>query len=59
MVPYSRGDLIARAHRDGEVLHVGHGADGTHLQARVPPALATELERFAVAHAGAAAVPSG
>ena len=59
VVPYSRGDLIARAHRDGEVLHVGHGADGTHLQARVPPALATELERFAVAHVGAAAVPSG
>ena len=59
VVPYSRGDLIARAHRDGEVLHVGHGADGTHLQARVPPALATELERFAVAHAAAAAVPAG
>ena len=49
LVPYSRGDLVARAHEEGEVLHVGHGADGTELQARVPPALAAELERFAVA----------
>jgi GTP-binding protein HflX len=47
VVPYSRGDLVARAHEEGEVLHVGHGADGTELQARVPPALAAELERFA------------
>jgi len=49
LVPYSRGDLVARAHDEGEVLHVGHGANGTELQARVPPALAAELERFAVA----------
>ena len=49
LVPYSRGDLVARAHDEGEVLHVGHNADGTELQARVPPALAAELERFAVA----------
>ncbi|HYZ55286.1 MAG TPA: GTPase HflX [Streptosporangiaceae bacterium] len=48
LVPYSRGDLVARAHEEGEVLHVGHGAEGTALQARVPPALAAELERFAV-----------
>jgi GTP-binding protein HflX len=46
LVPYSRGDLVARAHEEGEVLHVGHGADGTELQARVPPALAAELEPF-------------
>jgi GTPase len=49
LVPYSRGDLVARVHEEGEVLHIGHGADGTALQARVPPALAAELERFAVA----------
>ena len=46
VVPYSRGDLIARAHADGEVLQVSHGADGTELQARVPPALAAELAPF-------------
>jgi GTP-binding protein HflX len=46
LVPYSRGDLIARAHAEGEVLHADHGADGTELQARVPPALAAELAQF-------------
>ena len=46
VVPYSRGDLVARAHEEGEVMHVGHGADGTDLEARVPPALAAELEQF-------------
>jgi GTP-binding protein HflX len=46
LVPYSRGDLIARVHEEGEVLEVGHGADGTELQARVPPALAAELAQF-------------
>ena len=46
LVPYSRGDLVARAHEEGEVMHVGHGADGTDLEARVPPALAAELEQF-------------
>jgi GTP-binding protein HflX len=48
-VPYSRGDLIARAHAAGEVTRVEHGPDGTVLEARVPPELAAELERFAVA----------
>jgi len=45
-VPYSRGDLVARAHAAGEVTHVEHGPDGTLLEARVPPELAAELERF-------------
>src|SRR5215469_1838023 len=43
-VPYSRGDLLARAHAEGEVLAAEHIADGTLLQARVPPALAAQLE---------------
>jgi len=43
-VPYSRGDLLARAHAEGEVLSTEHIADGTLLQARVPPALAARLE---------------
>jgi GTP-binding protein HflX len=46
-VPYDRGDLISRAHQEGEVLCVQHGQDGTELTARVPPGLAAELERFA------------
>jgi GTPase len=48
-VPYSRGDLVARAHAAGEVTRVEHGPDGTLLEARVPPGLAAELERFPVA----------
>jgi GTPase len=47
-VPYSRGDLVARAHAAGEVTRVEHGPDGTLLEARVPPELAAELERFPV-----------
>jgi GTP-binding protein HflX len=48
-VPYSRGDLVARAHADGEVTRAEHGPDGTLLEARVPPELAAELERYAIA----------
>ncbi len=48
-VPYSRGDLVARAHAAGEVTRSEHGPDGTFLEARVPPELAAELRRFAIA----------
>ena len=43
LVPYSRGDLLSRAHRQGEVLGEEHGEDGTRLRARVPEALGNEL----------------
>jgi GTPase len=55
IVPYSRGDLVARAHAEGEVLKAEHVDDGTLLQARVMPGLAAQLE--AVALAAAAPVP--
>jgi GTP-binding protein HflX len=48
-VPYSRGDLVARAHAAGKVTRTEHGPEGTFLEARVPPELAVELQRFAVA----------
>jgi GTPase len=48
-VPYERAELIARAHAAGEVSRVEHGPEGTLLEARVPPRLAAELERFVVA----------
>jgi GTP-binding protein HflX len=48
VVPYGRGDLVARAHQEGEVLAVRHGADGTELTARVPPDLAAEIDGIAV-----------
>ena len=47
VVPYERGDLVARAHKDGEVLGVDHTETGTRLKARVPQSLATELEAAA------------
>ncbi|MGC5011504.1 GTPase HflX [Streptosporangium sp. DT93] len=47
LVPYERGDLISRAHREGEVLDVEHTGDGTVLHARVLPGLFAELEKSA------------
>ncbi len=47
VVPYSRGDLVARAHSAGEVLAFSHVADGTLVEARVPAGLAAELRAAA------------
>ena len=44
LVPYARGDLLSRAHREGEVIAEDHGPDGTRLKARVPAALAGQLK---------------
>jgi GTP-binding protein HflX len=52
IVPYGRGDLVARAHADGEVLRADHVADGTLLEARVPPGLAVQLEAAALTPVG-------
>ncbi len=49
LLPYDRGDLVSRAHREGEVLAVGHGAGRD--RARPPGSrsgLAAELDQFAV-----------
>ncbi len=43
VVPYTRGDLVSRAHSRGDVISAEHGGDGTHLIARVPAGLASEL----------------
>ncbi|WP_425464776.1 GTPase HflX [Nonomuraea terrae] len=45
LVPYERGDLISRAHKEGEVLSVDHVGEGTILHARVLPSLSQELVR--------------
>ncbi|MGY1858130.1 GTPase HflX [Modestobacter sp. SYSU DS0290] len=52
LVPYDRGDLVARVHRDGEVLEERHEADGTRLTARVDDGLAAALDGFATPVAG-------
>jgi len=48
LVPWARGDLIDQAHRTGDVQQAEPTADGTHLVARVKPALAAELAPYAV-----------
>jgi GTPase len=48
LVPYDRGDLVARMHDEGEVLGEEHTGDGTRVSARVGAALAAELVGFSV-----------
>ncbi|HWM03995.1 MAG TPA: GTPase HflX [Actinophytocola sp.] len=48
LVPYARGELVARVHRDGEVLAERHTEQGTVLQAKVKADLAGLLENFSV-----------
>jgi GTPase len=47
VVPYSRGDLVARVHSTGEVLAFSHVEDGTLVEARVSAGLAAELRAAA------------
>jgi GTPase len=49
VIPYQRGDLVSRVHRDGEVERSEHVAEGTALRARGGEALAAELQDAAVA----------
>jgi len=48
VLPYGAGALVSRVHDLGGVLEEEHTPGGTHLRARVGPALAAELERAAV-----------
>ncbi|MBI3688349.1 MAG: GTPase HflX [Actinobacteria bacterium] len=62
LVPYDRGDLVARVHNHGEVLATAHTADGTELRVRVDSGLAAALSPY-LAHplafgAPAAGVPA-
>jgi GTP-binding protein HflX len=46
VIPYDRGDLVARLHAGGRVQQEEHSADGTRIRARVPVALAASLREF-------------
>lgn len=48
LVPYARGDLVNRIHRDGEIDKLEHTADGTRIAGRATEALAGELASYAV-----------
>jgi len=43
VIPYDRGDLVARIHTEGQVQSTEHLADGTRVVGRVPHALAAVL----------------
>lgn len=49
LVPFDRGDLVARIHAAGEVSDTGYTEAGTRIRARVPAALAAALQDYAVA----------
>ncbi|MFT4127315.1 MAG: GTPase HflX [Gordonia sp. (in: high G+C Gram-positive bacteria)] len=51
-VPFTRGDVISRIHREGEVLTTEHDAAGSTLTVRVPAALAGELADLVIPTAG-------
>jgi GTPase len=46
LIPYAREDLVARLHRDADVLETEHTDDGTIVHARVGDRDAAELEPF-------------
>ena len=46
LIPYSRGDLVSRIHSEARIVSVSHKDDGTLIEARVKPQLASELTRF-------------
>ena len=48
LVPYERGDVIARVHERGEVLETQHTEAGTRMTVRVSPGLAARLEPFVI-----------
>lgn len=47
LVPYTRGELVARVHAEGEVVEEEHTPDGTRVRAKVRPDLASALQPFA------------
>ncbi|HVM34382.1 MAG TPA: GTPase HflX [Actinomycetota bacterium] len=47
-IPFSRGDVVARVHAEGEVLKETYTERGTHLVARVRRGVFAELEPFVV-----------
>jgi GTP-binding protein HflX len=53
LLPFARGDLVARVHEEGRDVVVDYRADGAHVRAVVGPALAAELSG-----AGTAADPA-
>lgn len=47
VVPFARGDLVARVHQEGREVQVDYNEDGAHVKALVGSQLASELETAA------------
>lgn len=47
LIPYENANLVARAHRDGEVIEISHADTGTRVHAKVNEQLAGLLRRAA------------
>jgi GTP-binding protein HflX len=48
LVPFTRADLVARIHAEGEVTTKEHTEHGTRLRAKVYPDLGAALEDYAL-----------
>ncbi len=48
LIPFDRGDLVARVHEVAEILSESHEESGTHITARVPMRHVAGLSGFAV-----------
>ncbi|MFZ2177388.1 MAG: GTPase HflX [Rhodococcus sp. (in: high G+C Gram-positive bacteria)] len=48
LLPYERGDLMAKIHSDGQILDSSHEEDGMRVHARVPELLASALVQYSV-----------
>src|SRR6266700_3512443 len=57
LLPYSRGDLLDRIYREGEVLQTEHVEAGTRLTLRAPAALAHALETYGAVVPATVSVP--
>jgi GTP-binding protein HflX len=57
LVPYDRGDLVDRAHREAELLGIDHLPEGTRLHLHAPAALASALRPYQLSTPGAEATP--
>jgi GTPase len=47
LVPYDRADLVAQAHREGEILKEEHRAEGTYVVANLGPVAAQAIREYA------------
>jgi GTP-binding protein HflX len=50
MIPYSQGQELSIIHDQGVVETIDYQSDGTYIQGRIPPAIASRLEKYSVAN---------